>query len=576
MHIRKSYSPCAKIILCSLKKHSMHIVLLSLLCFGGVLLPSVTPLVYRQIVDTLIPGRNIRGLLLYVILLILIPMITSLLLNWRNITAYKLSNQISCALRLSLFQKIAEMDYAAYLRMGAKSLVYRLTRSCGQIVDVFLNNTVLSLINSSFALAMSLLPMLFLEYRLALAAMIALPILYLLLDWVKKRVSIRDRRLYQVLMTGESLMHETLEGLRAIRLSGSKERHTQKIRSWLETHNMAKLSSVKAHEFERASLPELCLQILYGLVFIFGAVLVMEDEMSIGTLVAFVAYVPRAFGSLRELLMIQVTFKSVAAVLESVNEVFEIPSEPSGVKLLSEASGRISFDNVCFQYDAASGFALKDISFEVSPGEAVAVIGETGGGKSTIFDLLLRFYQPASGTIRVDGVDISEYNMDSYRSNFSVVSQMPFLCRDTFQNNVIDSDKEIDVERYRDALEKAQLADLLDRLPNQDQTLLGEGGQDVSGGERQRIALAHAIYQNRPIILLDEPTAALDVETEARIRDVLLSYKGKKTLLVITHRLSTVLQYDRVLIIKNGRIIENGSPKELMHRESVLRHLLDF
>ena len=575
MKIRKSCSPCTKIILCSLKKHSMHIVLLSLLCFGGALLPSVTPLVYRQIVDTLIPGQNIKELLLYVILLILIPMITSLLLNWRNITAYKLSNQISCTLRLSLFQKIAEMDYAAYLRFGAKALVYRLTRSCGQIVDVFLNNTVLSLINSSFALTMSLLPMLLLEYRLALAAMIALPILYLLLDWVKKRVSIRDKRLYQVLMTGEGLMHETLEGLRAMRISGSKEHHTQKIRSWLETHNTAKLSSVKAHEFERASLPELCLQILYGLVFIFGAVLVMENEMSVGTLVAFIAYVPRAFGSLRELLMIQVTFKSVAAVFESVNEVFEISSEPSGTKLLFEASGRISFDNVSFQYDAASSFALKDISFEVFPGEAVAVIGETGGGKSTIFDLLLRFYQPVSGTIRVDGVDISEYNMDSYRSNFSVVSQIPFLWQDTLQNNVVDSNKEIDVERYRDALEKAQLADLLDRLPNQDQTLLGEGGHAVSGGERQRIALAHAIYQNRPIILLDEPTAALDVETEARIRDVLLSYKGKKTLLVITHRLSTVLQYDRVLIIKNGQIIENGPPKELMHRESELRHLMD-
>ena len=131
------------------------------------------------------------------------------------------------------------------------------------------------------------------------------------------------------------------------------------------------------------------------------------------------------------------------------------------------------------------------------------------------------------------------------------------------------------MERYRDALEKAQLTELLDRLPNQDQTLLGEGGQAVSGGERQRIALAHAIYQNRPIILLDEPTAALDVETEARIRDVLLSYKGKKTLLVITHRLPTVLQYDRVLIIKNGQIIENGSPKDLMQRDSVLRYLLE-
>jgi len=125
-----------------------------------------------------------------------------------------------------------------------------------------------------------------------------------------------------------------------------------------------------------------------------------------------------------------------------------------------------------------------------------------------------------------------------------------------------------------EVLKKAQLTEFLNRLPDGDQTLLGEGGQSVSGGERQRIALAHALYQDRPIILLDEPTAALDVETEAKIRDVLLSCRGEKTLLVITHRLSTVLQYDRVLIIRDGQIIENGLPKELMKQNSILRHLL--
>jgi len=570
----KEYSYCTQLILHALKKHSLYVILLVLLCFGSALLPSVTPLVYRQIVDALIPGRNVRELLLYVILLIAIPTMTSLLLNWRNITAYQLSNQISCTLRLSLFQKIAEMEYAAYLRLGSKSLVYRLTRSCGQIVDVFLNNTVLSLINASFALILALLPMLWLEYRLAVSAMIALPVLYLLLSRIKKRVAVRDKRLFQVLMRGERLMHEALEGLRVMRLSGGREYQSEKISGWLQEHRDAKLSSVKAHEFERASLPELCLQILYGLVFILGAVLVMTEQMSIGTLVAFVAYVPRAFGSLRELLMIQVTFQSVSAVFDSINEVFAIPNEPSGSRTLSAVSGGISFDRVCFQYNTESSFALKNISFEIFPGEAVAILGETGGGKSTIFDLLLRFYTPSSGAIKIDDTEIGEYTMSSYRSAFSVMQQLPFLWQDTVRNNIIYPETEIDTDRYQEVLKKAQLTEFLNRLPDGDQTLLGEGGQSVSGGERQRIALAHALYQDRPIILLDEPTAALDVETEAKIRDVLLSCRGEKTLLVITHRLSTVLQYDRVLIIRDGQIIENGLPKELMKQNSILRHLL--
>jgi len=303
-------------------------------------------------------------------------------------------------------------------------------------------------------------------------------------------------------------------------------------------------------------------------------VLVMTEQMSIGTLVAFVAYVPRAFGSLRELLMIQVTFQSVSAVFDSINEVFAIPNEPSGSRTLSAVSGGISFDRVCFQYNTESSFALKNISFEIFPGEAVAILGETGGGKSTIFDLLLRFYTPSSGAIKIDDTEIGEYTMSSYRSAFSVMQQLPFLWQDTVRNNIIYPETEIDTDRYQEVLKKAQLTEFLNRLPDGDQTLLGEGGQSVSGGERQRIALAHALYQDRPIILLDEPTAALDVETEAKIRDVLLSCRGEKTLLVITHRLSTVLQYDRVLIIRDGQIIENGLPKELMKQNSILRHLL--
>lgn len=566
---------CKQVIICSVKKNIGKVILLLLLCFIGALLPSVTPLVYQRIVDSLIPNGNFKLLYVYVAILIAIPVLTSLMLNIRNVIAFQLSEAITHTLRITLFEKIAKMEYKFFLKFGVKSLVYRLTRGCGQIGDVFLHNTVLSLINSSFSLILVFVPMLLLEYRLALMALVAFPVVYFLLGRVKQHVALRDKRLYQVLMRGEGMFYEALEGLRIMRLSGGIERQKEKINDWLDEHLEVKQASVNAHEFERVSLPELCLQILYGLIFILGAMLVMSGEMTIGELVAFVAYIPRSLSSIKELLLIQVNFKSVEPYFQSINEIFDAANESSGLLQSKDVKGHIAFQNVSFTYPGKENRALSNLNFEIRPCEMVAIVGETGGGKSTIFDLLLRFYEPSSGEILLDEVPICEYDIDVYRSHYATVQQSNFLWSDTLLNNVIFPDESSCRDVYLEAIRDAQLTEFVCQLPQKDNTLLGEGGQNVSGGERQRIGLAHAFYQNRKIMLLDEPTSALDAETESKIRNVLLSYKGKKTIVVVTHRLSSILQYDRVIVIKKGEIVENDAPKTLLAQKSVLRSLCE-
>jgi len=563
-------NPVLSIIRKALMKKKKALLTVACLCVFSALLPSLTPLVYRQIVDAIIPAKDYRSLCIYIPALAAIPVCTSLLHNFRNIHAYRLSDSLNRTLRCALFEKTLSLTQSAFRKFGANALVYRVTRACGQIGDVFLNNTVISFVNSSLTLIMVFIPMFILDSMLALAVLLAFPLIYLLLGNVKKHVRDSDKRLMEVLMKGEQVIHEAFQGIRVVKLNGGYARQISLLKQWLDSHTAAKLNTSKIHEFEMTTLPEMCVQLLYGLIFILGALLVMSGRMTTGVLIAFIAYVPQAFNAIKTLLRIQVTYKSVEPTIQSVNEIFEAESEPTGSLPAPPAAGGIAFQNVSFSYSKDAKFALHDLNFEIRPGEAVAIVGETGGGKSTIFDLILRMQLPSSGRIELNGTDIQTIRLDDYRALFSVVQQDHFLWSDTLENNIVYPDDNADSARLSRAASDAQLSSFAGNLPDGMNTLMGERGQAVSGGERQRISLAHALYQGRDILLLDEPTSALDAGTEAAVRDMLLTLRGRKTILSITHRLSAIMDYDRVLLLKEGALAESGSPRELAAKEGGL------
>ncbi len=556
----------------TLEKNAGRLVLLAALCLAGALLPSISPLIYASIIDRLIPRGNMSGLAVYIIMLIAIPALSSAVANWRNICSYKVSDAAARGLRERLFSKALSMTPEAFEKIGGSAIAYRITRGSGQVSDVFLNNTVLSLVNSVLTLIMVFIPMFFLDWRLAMGSLAAFPLVWLALRNVKAHVMEKDKALFETLSEGDRRIRESLNGVRAIKLFGGYAKRMRSLTEWLETHALAKLGSVKVHEFERVTLPELCLQLLYGIVFIIGAWLAVLGKLSVGTLVAFIAYLPRAFSGVKELLGIQVNLRSIEPVMDSLEEMLSAQEEEDGEETVG-SGGSLSFENVSFTYQGKKEAVLNDISFSVAPGEAVAIVGETGGGKSTILDLIMRLYAPSQGRITLNGRNIREFSLKSYRERFGFVGQEHFLWSETLKNNVVWPAEETDEEKYASACSKAQLSGFIAELPEKDGTMIGEKGQAISGGERQRISLAHAFYGDGSILLLDEPTSALDAHTEAAVRDSLLEMKGKKTMIAVTHRLSTVMQFDRVLVLRDGRFLEQGTPAELISRDGEFRRM---
>jgi ATP-binding cassette subfamily B protein len=309
-----------------------------------------------------------------------------------------------------------------------------------------------------------------------------------------------------------------------------------------------------------------------AIVFLYGGKLVIAQQLTIGGLVAFMGYHLKLLSPVQNLLGIYTNLLTGGVALERVFEVMDVPPEVTEAPVplsLPYVSRAIGFQNVGFRY-AHDVAVLRDVSFTIPAGQMCAIVGASGAGKSTLADLLLRFYDPASGTITIDNQDIRQLRLEDLRRQVAIVEQTPYFFRASVRENIAYGRPKATLDEVRVCAAAAAIDSFIQSLPNGYETIIGERGVTLSVGERQRIALARALLRNPSVLILDEPTSALDPASEAAVTGEWLQVLRGRTIILITHRMSLVEMADLVVVIEDGRVREAGSPSGLLSRKTYL------
>jgi ATP-binding cassette subfamily B protein len=310
-----------------------------------------------------------------------------------------------------------------------------------------------------------------------------------------------------------------------------------------------------------------------------GSVLVLQGSIGLGTLVAFLGYVGGLYGPAQALLGLYETARKAELGLEAIFGVLDaedaVPDPPTG-RTCPELRGDIEIDAVTFTHASARGGrpALDGLSLHVREGEFVAVVGASGAGKSTLMDLILRFHDPCSGAVRIDGHDLRTLPQRALRQRLGIVTQEAFLFEDTIEANIRYGSPRATRDEVVRAARAAQCAELIERLPRGYETVIGPGGVQLSGGERQRIAIARTLLKDPAIVLLDEPTSALDVEGEIAVQEAIEQLAAGRTTLLIAHRLAATTRASRIVVLDEGRVVEQGAPAELLRWNGRYRRMM--
>jgi ATP-binding cassette subfamily B protein len=365
------------------------------------------------------------------------------------------------------------------------------------------------------------------------------------------------------------VLTDTIPGIRVIKSFTNEKNDTDRFGACVEEWRVTDTKAGKILNAYPAIVNGL---IALGSVVIWamGGALVMQNdaEISVGLLVSFISYASMFYEPVNFFANLSDSTQSAMASTERIMDILDAEPEHDFGKGNKNANigGRIEFKNVNFSFDRTKK-VLKDINLVIEPGDVVGIVGTTGSGKSTLINLLLRYYDHYEGQITVDGVDIRDIDMEYYRSNIGYVQQEPMMFHDTIYNNICYGNGEFSIDEVINAADIANAHEFIVRQPDGYDSVLGERGTDLSGGERQRVSIARAMLRNPKMLVFDEATAAVDSETERLIQDAIENMITGRTTLMIAHRLSTLAKANKIIVVDNGHILEFGSPQELMEKK---------
>ncbi len=476
-------------------------------------------------------------------------------------------------IRRDLFHRVLQQSMAFHGKERVGQISSRLTNDVNTLSDM-VSSSLVNLFSDVLTLIGIVVIMLLINVRLSLVTMISIPVVIISMGYLGKKMRGAYRQVQQELAAVNAGVEQGVSGMRVVQ-SLSQESFTVQQFENLSLRNLQ--ANLRVSLLFAAVFPIMTITNMLGtaLVLGYGGTLVAQGTLTIGVLLAFMGYVNRFFGPLRELSLVYNTFQSAAASLDRINEYMNEPLEiePPEHPQAPEGGfqGAITFSDVTFGYDEET--VLHDLNLSIRPAETIALVGPTGAGKSTIARLLARLYDTQEGTVSIDGIDVRHIAPEDLRRLIMLVPQAVFLFADSIMENIRYGDPQATDEEVKEAARRAQAHQFIKNLPQGYNTEVGESGALLSGGQRQLVAFARALLADPKILILDEATADVDPYTEALIQRAMDAIREDRTTIIIAHRFSTLRKADRIVVVEDGRIAGQGSHGELVENNPTYQRL---
>ncbi|GAQ17919.1 multidrug export ATP-binding/permease protein [Oceanobacillus picturae] len=532
------------------------------------------PVAVQRFIDDLLPGGDWNLIVTVSILLLLVYIISTLMQFVVVYLGHKLGINIETDMRRDLFHHVQRQSFRFFDNTKTGHIMSRITNDLFDIGELAHHGPEDFFI-SIMTFIGAFLIMFTINVKLALIILIAVPILIFLITFSNIKMNKAWKRMYEEIAGVNARVEDAVSGVRVVQSFTNEKFEMERFSKDNNNFRIAKIGAYKVMAFVHSNI-YMMMRLITLLVLVVGAWLTYQNELQYGELVSFVLFVNVLFNPIQKITaLLELYPKGMAGFkrfLDLMDVEPDVDNKPDAKKV-EDLKGNIAFNEVTFAYEKTQRPVLNELSFSINAGETIAFVGPSGAGKTTICSLIPRFYDVDQGGITIDGLDLRDMTKESLRAQIGIVQQDVFLFTGTLRENIAYGKLDATNEEIEKAARQAHMEEFIKELPNGYETQVGERGLKLSGGQKQRIAIARMFLKNPPILILDEATSALDTETETIIQKALTELAKDRTTLVIAHRLATIKNADRIMVVTKEGIEEEGSHEELLKRDGIFAHL---